>query len=209
MNINGRLLLLVVATGIFVRVWMADRQRPRAHVRIPDRISITGIGPQPGSTARAQSINAVPASVSKELIRPAEEYWTVNDCPISLPAGIGAGSYRVIDDTGRVARLEISAPITPISNAAPTVVNPEFFMLGDSSRRWYFIRLRESVASQPDALALAGITQVGEDSTACASPRPCTNRKFDFTGYVDPRWLDRPVTDEIACPEPPDLPVPR
>jgi hypothetical protein len=48
-----------------------------------------------------------------------------------------------------------------------------------------------------------------ELSVSESSGRLFSNRKFDFTGYVTPDRGRESLVDEIALPEPPDLPVPR
>jgi hypothetical protein len=211
MTINGRLLLLVVATGLFVRVWTAnDRARPRAHLRTPDRNSGMVTGPYPDCIGRLDKVPTVAVPVTKESVRYVEESWTANDCPIPLPVGVAPGSYRVVDDTGRVAHLEVASPDDINQTASALVANPEFYVLADASSRWYFIRLREPVPSDPDIPAAQAFAVNGSGpGTLGMSHRPFINRKFDFTGYVDANWLDIPMTDDIACPEPPDLPVPR
>ncbi len=211
MTINGRLLLLVVATGLFVRVWTAnDRPRPRAPFRSPDRISGMVTGPYPDSVGRLDLVPTVAVSVTTQSMRCAGENWTANDCPIPLPVGLAAGAYRVVNDSGRVAHLEVAPSAAMNLIAGAPVVNPEFYVVADASSRWYFIRLQESVASEPEI----SVPQVFEangsrSATFGVSHRPFTNHKFDFTGYVDAHWLEVPMNDEIACPEPPDLPVPR
>jgi hypothetical protein len=109
--------------------------------------------------------------------------------------------------------------------ARAPVADPEFYVVAHASSRWYFIRLRESVVSEPEIPA----SQTLEANGSGPAPfgvchRPFINRKFDFTGYVDAHWLEVPMDEaghstgfrenseascEIACPEPPDLPVPR
>jgi hypothetical protein len=187
MIINGRLLLLVVATGLFVRVWTAnDRPRPRARLRAPDRISAMLIGPHPDSASRRDSTPAVAVSMTTQTDRSAGEMWTSGDCPIPLPAGLSAGSYRVVNDSGRVARLEIAPSSETNLNAGTSVANPEFYVLADGSRRWYFIRLEESVSPRPEMASDEAVEACGNDrATVSVSHRPFTNRKFDFSGYVD------------------------
>jgi hypothetical protein len=226
MMINGRLLLLVVATGLFVRVWTAnDRPRPRAPFRSPDRISGMVTGPHPDSVARRDSTTTVAVSLTTESARRAEENWTANDCPIPLPVGLAGGSYRVVNDSGRVAHLEVAPSAAMNLTARAPVADPEFYVVADASSRWYFIRLRESVASEPETPACEALDADGSGSPAYGvCHRPFINRKFDFTGYVDAHWLEVRMNDaghgtgtredseascEIACPEPPDLPVPR
>jgi hypothetical protein len=109
-----------------------------------------------------------------------------------------------------VAHLEVAPSAAMNLTASAPVANPEFYVLADASSRWYFIRLRESVASQPEITEPQALeVNNSGPGTFGVSHRPFTNRKFDFTGYVDANWLEVPMNDEIACPEPPDLPVPR
>jgi hypothetical protein len=140
-----------------------------------------------------------------------EETWTEADCPIPLPAGIGGGTYRVVDDTGRVARLEIPSSSAVSFHTGAPVVEPELCMTTAGSTRWYFIRLRQPVIAElpvvplPDEPAYSSATH-----SATGDERPLfTNRKFDFTGYVPQNWDASPNPEEIARPGPPDLPVPR
>ena len=197
MTINGRLLLLVVATGLFVRVWTAnDRPRPRAPFRSPDRISGMVTGPHPDSVARRNSAATATVSLTTESVRCAEEYWTATDSPIPMPVGLAAGSYRVVNDSGRVAHLEVAPSAAMNLIASAPVANPEFYVVADASSRWYFIRLRESVASEPEIPAPQALEANGSGSaTFGVSHRPFTNRKFDFTGYVDAHWLEVPLND--------------
>ena len=212
MTINGRLLLLVVATGLFVRVWMAnDRPRSRAYRRMPDRISALVTGPHPDSTGRWHSAATVAMTKAPHSAGCGEERWTAHDCPIALPAGIAAGTYRVVADSGRVARLDYERALAG-TDEGTTVANPEFYVIVDGSHRWYIIRLKETTTAQPDFTVPEAVDVYGSAvAEHSLNHREFANRKFDFTGYVDAKWLDTPVrgTDEIACPEPPDLPVPR
>jgi hypothetical protein len=142
-----------------------------------------------------------------------EERWTETNCPIPLPAGIGSGIYRVVDDTGRVARLEI-APATTRDPAFGLAAVSDFLITTSGTSRWYFIRLQAAavplfVVQAPD-LPVEDSAPNSVESSATGDERPlCTNRKFDFTGYVESNWMAAPEVEELASPEPPDLPVSR
>ncbi|MGE5193538.1 MAG: hypothetical protein ACM3U2_13675 [Deltaproteobacteria bacterium] len=232
MNINGRLLLLVVATGLFVRVWMVnDRPRARNHPPTRPQIASRMPPPDPATATRPGRVVARPVSLTSALaatredslripnsafripIPPAaavEEIWTLTTCPIPLPAGLGSGVYRVVDDTGRVARLEIAPSPAAAQEASASFVTPEFSMTTAGSSRWYFIRLQMPVAVWPIVHSPEAPVSDSATDSATGDERPlCTNRKFDFTGYVDLNWAGAPDPEEIARPEPPDLPVPR
>jgi hypothetical protein len=231
MNINGRLLLLVVATGLFVRIWMVNN-RPRTCSPTRPHVAIHMPPPDPTPRASANEVVVRPVSIVSEPPEPAEntfstrhsalhtrrfspaaleETWTESTCPIPLPAGIESGIYRVADNTGRVARLEITAPVATAQDARGPVVESELYLTTAGSSRWYFIRLHDlSIAALPSmpvpdqpAVDLVAQSDTGEE-------RPlCTNKKFDFTGYIPQGWTGAPDAEEIARPEPPDLPVPR
>ena len=141
----------------------------------------------------------------------AEEIWTVGGCPIPLPAGIAAGNYRVVDDTGRVARLEIAVADRAVVDTNSREVPADFQMTSVGTRRWYFIRLQTPIALDVGDGTHHAIGDVAPE--AQSSPRPFLNRKFDFTGYVTSSQPKEPVgesvIEEIARPDPPELPVPR
>jgi hypothetical protein len=220
MTINGRLLLLVVVTGLFVRVWTTN-DRARARCKSPARSHVTYRMPPPDPVPRAA---ATPGPAKEVAVRPVaaaiksaaslEKTWNASTCPIPLPAGIGSGIYRVVDDTGSVARLEIELALALDQNFSAAAVAPDFLMTTSGSSRWYFIRLRAAVepllvVQSPD-LPVEDSAPNLVDSFATGNERlPCTNRKFDFTGYVTPNGTATPEVDELARPEPPDLPVSR
>src|SRR5205807_7163284 len=114
-----------------------------------DRISGMVTGPYPDSFGRLDTVPVVAIPVTKESVRFAGESWTANDCPIPLPAGVAPGSYRVVDDAGRVAHLEVAPSAAINQNASAPIANPEFYVLADGSSRGYFIRPREPVSLQP------------------------------------------------------------
>jgi len=233
MSTNGRLLLLVLVTGLFVRVWMVNsRTRPRILPATRSQVAIRLPPPDPTEAARARDVVVRPVSIVRQSVDPVdevfrppisifripgfsptatEEIWTEANCPIPVPFGIGNGSWRVVDDTGRVARLEIasSSAVNPATGAP--VVEPEFCATSDGSTRWYFIRLHQPVIAELPVVPLPEEPACSSNThSATAAGRPLfTNRKFDFTGYVPQKWDASPDPEEIARPEPPDLPVPR
>ena len=219
MTINGRLLLLVVATGAFVRVWSAnDQSRSRPVMRTQSQAAVA-CPPNPKPVASGTAAMHQPVSATVSVAVTDEEAWTVADCPIPLPAGITAGSYRVVDDTGRVARLEVAAALGSVADASRREVSADFHLTSIGGRRWYFIRLQTPIALEtPTATEMsAALLDASSDAAREAASEPCQfqNRKFDFTGYVtSSQPADAPtgvesVSEEIARPDPPELPVPR
>ncbi len=208
MMINGRLLLLVAVTLVYVRVWTAnDRPRPSAPSRPRSQFTYSAWPPSPGPAYPLCEVSSV--SVAGPATSPIEEFWTAENCPILLPAGITSGAYRVVDDSGRVARLEIAA-LSPAENATRPVVQPEFSMTTNGSRRWYFIRLQTPIV-EPSVAETPVVPnyEAAQSATVEVSQSYCMNRKFDFTGYETSIRTDDSQVEEIARPEPPDLPVPR
>ena len=212
MTINGRLLLLVVATGFFVRVWSAnDQSRSRSVMRTRSQAAVV-CPPNPTPVTAVIAAVHQPVSATTSATGTAEEIWTPVGCPIPLPAGMTVGNYRVVDDTGRVARLEIAAADGAIADTNPSEVSADFHMTSVGTRRWYFIRLQTSIALN----AGEGTHNAAGDAApeTQLNPRPFLNRKFDFTGYVtssrsDESVIGESVIEEIARPDPPELPVPR
>lgn len=235
MTINGRLLLLVVATGLFVRVWSAsDHTRSRPVIRTQSRAAVA-CPPNPAPATPAPAVMHQPVSATRSVSPAPEEIWTPADCPILVPAGMTAGSYRVVDDTGRVARLEIASAGGTASGTDVREVPADFHMTSAGARRWYFIRLQTPVAMDVGDRAINvdvivdvhvdADVHVNIDVDAAAvpetetNPAPFVNPKFDFSGYVTSSPVDEvvevetaiseSVNEEIARPDSPDLPVPR
>lgn len=194
---NGRLVLLIVAAAVFVRLWMPMKQAPYPPkvTQARQRVSI-----HPAAQITARGLVRVAASaVSKnhasapETARSGEdgpsigapqqiEHWTEASSPIALPPDLEPGSYRVIDQSGRVALLEVRAPAETFGcRTAPTAA-PEFFVIRNDSTTWYFVRLTipgTFTASRPVEPEVPPVP-VPEYTL----PEPAIgNRKFDFTGY--------------------------
>ena len=212
MTINGHLLLLVAATGLFVRVWNTNGHAKVSPVKTA-RIQPAVVCPlQPEPIAMSIVVVHQPVSVSTAATGPAEEVWTAANSPIPLPAGIAAGNYRVVDDTGRVARLAIAAAESAIAGENSREAAADFHLMSVDNRRWYFIRLQSPVAldvrdGTPNEV---GDTATETEGNSC----PFLNRKFDFSGYdtsslSDESVRDESVIEEIARPDPPELPVSR
>lgn len=207
MTINGRLLLLVVATGLFVRIWSANDQSKSRFV--PRTRSQTAVAspPDPAAIFSGYAVVHQPVSAGATTTGPAEDVWTGANCPIPLPVGISAGNYRVVDDTGRVARLEIAGAEGERIVANTREVPADFHLMSVDNRRWYFIRLQAPIAKDVrDSTHSAIGDSVPETGS---NPRPFQNRKFDFTGYVTSSRSGESAIEEIARPDPLELPVTR
>ena len=210
MTINGRLLLLVVATGLFVRVWTANNSAHyRNHPRTPrNQVTVISSPISAGKTV-AHAVSYRPKLTTRPIAA-LEEVWTLSSCPIPLPAAIQNGTYRVVNDAGRVARLEVALSVAAAQNAHSLTISPEFYVAAIASERWYFIRLQapvdlKSVAQAPENLPHNTVPAVTETSFHS----PCSNRKFDFMGYVSAEGVKESAGGCSDVPEPPELPDPR
>ncbi|MFN9374079.1 MAG: hypothetical protein ACK6D3_19520 [Planctomycetaceae bacterium] len=157
MKINGRLLLLAVVTGLFMRIWSetgarsgSDRvavSRPTpAAVSLPQPVVETSVSPEEPDLQVTAAVPSIDLSLQ-------HEEWTPHSAPISLPQGLSAGTWRVVDDTGRVARLELPVGQFPVHQQQQT----EFHVTTIDGQRWYFIRLNspERIASGQPVLEAA------------------------------------------------------
>jgi hypothetical protein len=245
MTINGHLLLLVLATGAFVRVWNANSHLQISSVARTTRQMAVASAAEPAplasATAPVPQSKGVHQTVSASVTTaaPAEENWTAANCPIPLPTGISAGTYRVVDDTGRVARLEIAgtddATVDTNRQAIPNrrevlrrevpsrrevlrrEVAVDFNIVSIGTHRWYFIRLQAPVAidMREKSENEIGAAEIDIESDAC----PFRNRKFDFRGYETSSQPDESdigasvvgelLGEEITRPDSPDLPISR
>ena len=181
MMINGRLLLLVLATGLFIRVW-TDNERGRHSTLPPVRSDAGSSNLTPrhprvlrdGSMATVSSIALVRAGSAAEIT------WTEATCPIPLPHALAGGTYRVVDDAGSVARLEVAQSARPRS--VGDIAEPDFLVSCSAGRRWYFIRLKAPANASPMAISPPALPIGAGRPTSDRAP--LANRKFDFTGYM-------------------------
>jgi hypothetical protein len=233
MTINGHLLLLILATGVFVRVWNANSQTQVRTITQSARQMAVASPAEPAPVASAAAVMHQAISACVTAAAPAEENWTAANCPIPLPSGISVGTYRVVDDTGRVARLEIAAAddatveinrrVVPNRREVLRLEVPvDFNIVSIGTHRWYFIRLQSPVALdvREKSENEIGVAEIEIESDAC----PFRNRKFDFTGYdtasqpddshvgetvVRESVVGESANEEITRPDSPDLPISR
>lgn len=210
---NGRFVLLIVATAIFVRLWMpANRQHSRetttTHQRCVLPAEKTGFA---GHFAAANLVNEGAANViaagpklaerdvSLPLERESVEHWNENTAPIALPPDLEPGRYRVVDQTGRVALLEIPEPANSFGCRPSAFASPEFFVIRNDSTTWYFVRLRsrDSFADRASETRLVPPPE-GISSADSSLETPRANRKFDFSGYEDDNAATTPLLPEFA-----------
>ena len=253
MKINGRFLLLAVATGLFIRLWSnADGGRPRgAATTPPSHVVQSGGGStsllkeppaggthpatiphgepatsppttsptsKPVETATAKPVAPTPAAAPPgtpvRITEPGRvEDWTLERSPFRLPA-LSEGTWRVVDDTGRVALLNIPAGR---GTGAGTV--GEFHVHPVGGVRWYFIRLTTpQTAATPAPNPTPAATDLGVASTSVqdhsrgivpttvpaeATPTPAENAGVSDKPYADSRFAAEDLTNEQVVPQPP------
>jgi hypothetical protein len=204
MAMNGHLLILIVAVGLFARVWTTnDRQRLPVVWRIQSRATTVAAPRVAVPTEVETPVHAVSDRMNEVAH---EEFWTLDNCPIPIPTGLPAGEFRVVDDTGRVARLVVTEPVSaPAADAL--VGTADLQTMTVESHRWYFIRLNAPVAQRIDIEQ----TPVSDNShPVLVIEEPVivaeANRKFDFTGFTDSINVKTPDTVPEFRPEPPALP---
>src|SRR5262245_51950115 len=109
MNLNGRLMLLLVVTGLFMRAWGGSGRTDRALAH-SSRRGTTQAASRAAKTARIRRVT-VPPRQTPVTVHPVKstdgEHWTTWNCPVALPSGMIAGTYRVVSDRGRVATIVV------------------------------------------------------------------------------------------------------
>lgn len=185
MTATGRLMLLLLVTGLFVQVWSEDSRQaaerrvarlsthqPRVVVqRLPDQL------PQPRYNLIAHSPTG--ATQTESLLPKA---WRLRNCPCPVPTHVTAGTYRVVDNVGQVGLLDVTNEELAFLGL-PTDVTPlDLYSQASGTSQWFFIRLRSATTD-------ATTTAIGPNdapvvvTTLPDSERRRFNRKFDFTGY--------------------------
>lgn len=185
MTATGRLMFLLLVTGLFVQVWSEDSRQAterrvarvrahRAHLvvqRLPDRL------PQPRYNITANS-PIEPAQVESLLPKP----WRLANCPCPVPKHLTAGTYRVVDNVGQVGLLDVTNEELAFLGL-PTDPPPlNFYSQTSGATQWYFIRLRSATTDASTAAVDSNEVPVVITSLP-ESERRRFNRKFDFTGY--------------------------
>ncbi|MBI5759184.1 MAG: hypothetical protein HZA46_11765 [Planctomycetales bacterium] len=185
MTATGRLMFLLLVTGLFVQVWSEDSRQAaerrvarlrthKAHVvvqRMPERLPLLRYN---------IAVNSPIEKAQSESLPP--QTWRLASCPCPLPTHLTAGTYRVVDNVGQVGLLDVTNEELAFLGLPTDVTSLDIYSQTSGTTQWYFIRLKS---------AATGATTVAVESNDVPvvitnlpdTERRRFNRKFDFTGY--------------------------
>lgn len=136
----ARVALLIAFTGFFASIWGSDRPPTPASVtaqRLPNRPSMI-------EDIRE---SLVVSPVSRGLVISSESDFT--NCV--LPEGLPSGTYRVIDEQGRVGWLSLPAD-DKATDRSVTQSAEDVYVRRSPKGRWHFIRIAAApvIAANPE-----------------------------------------------------------
>ena len=132
---NGRPLILILAIALFVHIWTSAQQ--------PVTAEQMTAAPLPMPCAVAASTALRSESREKSDCQESSTRWIGPALPVTPPAELASGSYRVVDNTGAVGQVELSNTVQRGSAKIATVEKS----VDNVSQTWIFMRL----TSQPVA----------------------------------------------------------
>ncbi len=126
---NGRPLILILAIALFVHIWTSAQQPVTA-----EQTTATE-PPAPAAVAmqEAPATELAETTVSTE----SSTRWIGPALPVTPPAELASGSYRVVDNTGAVGQVELSKTVQRGSARIATVEKT----IDNVSQTWIFMRL--------------------------------------------------------------------
>lgn len=126
---NGRPLILILAIALFVHIWTSAQQPV-----IAEQATAT----EPLARA-AVAMRETPATESAEKTVSTESStrWIGPALPVTPPAELASGLYRVVDNTGAVGQVELSNTVQRGSARIATVEKS----VDNVSQTWIFMRL--------------------------------------------------------------------
>lgn len=176
---NGRLLMLLLATGLFISAWnSANQPAPASHSArvvgwtapassLPNKHSqdnpahLANVSESAhqahSSTGFMKTVAAIqPPGRSNDMALPV---WTARDCPAPLPEGMAPGRYQVVSSAGKMGTLELTerdgCQSEPL--AAESETDGELFIAVTGTTRWYFIRLSTADVPRVSAITMEPI----------------------------------------------------
>lgn len=144
---NGRVLLLVVVTGLFMTAWDGDQTAMQAAIAKREQQSAARFVQTTPHTKTTQAVanrhqltNLPRAADTSETTETLNVAITQNEAAadVPLPQTIAAGQYRAVHQTGRTVMLTV----TP--QQANSELSRDFYLVDAASgERWYLIRVTQ------------------------------------------------------------------
>ena len=147
---NGRVLLLVVVTGLFMAAWNGDQAAMEAALAKRAELQAQNIAKRKNAAThqnvdeREQSKVHKLASVSKPVLSTAGQDAVPKTVSVSvtvnvpLPRGITAGIYQAVNQSGACVRMTVSA------EQSTGKADREFYTVdGSDGARWYLVRITQ------------------------------------------------------------------
>jgi len=131
---NGRILVLFGAIGLFIAAWNGGAPRPAAVARLAGPTFVVEQAPE--------------IAVARVIVDSRTVAWEGHAAVVEIPPELAAGRYRVVSDQGEVATLAVTG--TAIDSGFSAECKPAVAIQTVGSVHWYFIRL------QAEAPAVAG-----------------------------------------------------
>lgn len=133
---SARIVTLILVTAVFAEVWSHDHGPEARHATVANHLNSPeqspGIDPVFAGDA-ASSLFA--ASVSQRII---PQSFRLPGYSFPIPGNISAGTYRVIDETGDVSTLVVTA--VDLSGRTAGAIE-DHLVIRRGSNRWHFIRI--------------------------------------------------------------------
>jgi hypothetical protein len=185
MTATGRLLFLLVVTGLFVRIWTEDahatQERRLARVRARQSLSVAHRLPE-SLPQPLFNVTAISPAAKRPIDAVPPAAWSLSTCPLAAPMGITAGTYRVVDNAGQVGLLEVTTDDLAFHSFPADLQPLDCYTMSSGSARWFFIRL-QSASTELTAPVATPIEPPVVIGTLPDHERRRFNHKFDFTGY--------------------------
>lgn len=154
---NGRILVLIGAVGLFIAAWSTGARQP---------VPVTQVNRVEFAAQQVPSVPRIP--VMPSVVRPRTMTWDGAAPEIVVPESLVAGRYRVVSDQGDVAALVITGPDSTVQSPITTEMS--------GSVCWYFIRLQSPVP----AVAVRGLPVTASTIAVDDSPSTWNSKERDI-----------------------------
>lgn len=155
----ARVMLLILATALFIAIWSGDQGDPAAKsaARPEDAAPADGQSNEPEGMSTREPFGDEPLAVEftragcPEPLQPAfarRPGSTLAASPllpadVPLPCDLTPGEYQVVSNRGDSFRMTFSAEELEDRGIPHTVPGRNLYVLADGGMRWHFIRIEE------------------------------------------------------------------